>query len=58
MRPHSKPLIGRKIDCNHRGHRTVKGTARVRRKVLFFFCVDCWTRKHAECNEQMVKVTA
>jgi hypothetical protein len=25
--------------------------------VLFFFCPDCWTKKYADCNEQMVKVT-
>jgi hypothetical protein len=36
----------------------VQGAARVRRKVLFFFCPDCWTKKHADCNAQMVKVTA
>ena len=58
MKPRGKPLVGRKIPCNHCGHRTVQGTARVRRKVLFFFCPDCWTKKHADRNEQMVKVTA
>ncbi len=58
MRPRGKPLVGRKIVCNHCEHRTVQGTARVRRKVLFFFYTDCWTRKHDECNAQMIKVTA
>jgi len=29
----------------------------VRRKVLFFFFPDCWTKKYADYNEQMVKVT-
>ena len=58
MRPRGKPQVGRKIVCNHCCHRTVKGAARVMRKVLFFFCPDCWMRKRAECNEQMMKVTA
>ena len=35
-----------------------RGKPLVGRKVLFFFCPDCWTKKHAACNEQMVKVTA
>jgi late competence protein required for DNA uptake (superfamily II DNA/RNA helicase) len=53
-----KPLIGRKIICNHCGHKTVKGTARVRRKVLFFFCPKCWLEQRADCDRFMVGVTA
>ena len=47
-----KPLIGRKIPCNRCGHNTVKGAARVMRKILFFFCPECWADRKA-CEEQM-----
>ena len=40
-----RPLVGRKITCNHCGHKTVKGAARVMRKVLFFFCPKCWANR-------------
>ena len=53
-----KRLVGRKIVCNHFLHRTVKGTARVRRKILFFFCPDCWLNKRSACDKQMIDVTA
>jgi hypothetical protein len=53
-----KLIAGRRITCNCCAHKTVKGQARVRRKVLFFFCPDCWFGKREKCNTLMVKVTA
>jgi hypothetical protein len=52
-----KLLIGRKIICNHCSHRTVQGTARVMRKILFFFCPACWLNDRAGCDAQMLAVT-
>ncbi len=49
-----KPLIGRKIVCNKCGHRTVKGAARVMRKLLFFFCPSCWADRRS-CEQFMAK---
>ena len=49
-----KPLIGRKIVCNHCCRTTVKGAARVYKKLLFFFCPECW-RDRRGCEEQMRK---
>jgi hypothetical protein len=51
-----KILVGRKITCNRCAHKTVKGTARVMRKVLFFFCPKCWADRHA-CELQMNRAT-
>ena len=56
MSPYKK-LIGRKITCNKCGQKTVKGAARVMRKVLFFFCPDCWRDRRA-CEVLMDKSTA
>jgi hypothetical protein len=50
-------LVGRKILCNHCSHITVKGTARVRRFVLFFFCPKCWLEDRAGCDALMLAVT-
>ena len=52
-----KPLVGRKIICNHCERKTIKGAARVMRKVLFFFCPQCWRNRDA-CENQMRSVTA
>lgn len=49
-------LVGRKITCNRCCHKTVKGQARVMRKVLFFFCPKCWANRRA-CEEQMIAAT-
>lgn len=51
-------LIGRKITCNHCGHKTVKGTAQVLRKILFMFCEECWLSKRESCNSHMKAVSA
>ena len=53
----AKPLIGRKIVCNRCCHKTIQGAARVRRKVLFFFCLKCWLTDRASCDAQMIAVT-
>lgn len=50
-------LVGRKIKCNRCNRLTVKGTARVMRAVLFFFCPECWLHDRAGCDAQMVTVT-
>ena len=42
-----QPMIGRKIHCNKCIHVTVKGAARVMRKVLFFFCPVCWSDRRS-----------
>ena len=55
-KPRRAGLVGRKILCNRCLHLTVKGTARVMRKVLFFFCPDCWTQRR-ECEIQMDKIS-
>ena len=48
-----RPLpAGRRITCNHCLRKTVKGTARVMRSVLFFFCRSCWNDR-AACEAQM-----
>jgi hypothetical protein len=52
-----RPLIGRKILCCGCNHLTVKGVSRVMRKVLFFFCPECWEDRRA-CEIQMDKVSA
>jgi hypothetical protein len=52
-----KNLVGRKIVCNGCGHTTVKGAARVMRKLLFFFCPSCWEDRRA-CEQQMDRVSA
>ena len=48
---------GRPITCNRCEHKTVKGAARVMRKVLFFFCPKCWHDRGA-CEEFMRRVAA
>jgi hypothetical protein len=47
-----RPMVGRKIKCNGCLHVTVKGAARVMRKVLFFFCPDCWSDRR-KCEIMM-----
>ena len=49
-------LVGRKIVCNRCCHTTVKGAARVRRKMLLFFCPECWFGKRSECDAHMIAV--
>ena len=51
--PTRRKLVGRKIVCNHCSHLTVKGTARVLRKILFFFCPTCWLNDREGCDQQM-----
>jgi hypothetical protein len=48
---------GRQITCNHCGHKTVKGAARVSRKILFFFCPRCWFDRREGCNSLMLCVS-
>lgn len=52
-----KKLVGRLILCNRCERKTVKGAARVMRKVLFFFCPKCWEDRRA-CEVFMDKATA
>ena len=49
-------LVGRKIVCNLCCHKTVKGSARVMRKVLFFFCPSCWQDRR-RCEQHMIATT-
>lgn len=49
-------LVGRKIECNGCGGHTVTGAGRVMRKILFFFCPDCWADRRA-CEELMDRVS-
>ena len=51
-----KVLVGRKITCNRCAHKTVRGQARVMRKVLFFFCLKCWADRRA-CEIHMDRVS-
>lgn len=51
-----KVLVGRKITCNGCCHKTVKGQARVMRKILFFFCPKCWADRRA-CEIHMDRVS-
>ncbi len=51
-----RTLIGRKITCNRCCHKTVKGQARVMRKILFFFCPKCWADRRA-CEIHMHKAS-
>lgn len=52
-----RPLpAGRKIVCNGCLHKTVKGSARVMRSVLFFFCRTCWSDRR-RCEEHMIEAT-
>jgi len=53
---HRKPMVGRKLTCSQCAHRTVKGTMRVLRSVVFVFCPDCWIDKHEACEAQMCSV--
>jgi hypothetical protein len=48
-------LVGRKIECCGCHRATVKGAARVMRKVLFFFCLECWADRE-KCEEWMRRV--
>jgi hypothetical protein len=43
--------------CSGCEHLTVKGTTRVMKKLLFFFCPDCWRDRRA-CELIMIKMAA
>ena len=55
MRPDPKEA-GRQIPCSLCPRSGVKGTARVYRKLLFFFCPVCWLKRRTECNAWMCRV--
>lgn len=43
----------RLVDCSLCSARFGHGTSQVFRKILFHFCVGCWTRQRAKCNDFM-----
>ncbi len=53
-----KRLVGRKVHCHLCSRKTVSGTTRVCRKLIFHFCAGCWLRRQVESIQLMVKAAA
>ena len=51
-----KRQVGRKVICMRCELPTVKGAARVMRKLLFFFCPKYWSDREA-CEQHMQAVS-